>query len=106
MNDLADRVAELEARLQAVATRCGELARDICGDADCKSYEAEFLALALMCGSGGSGLVAIDRELLSRLEDWLAKALDHFEGAPPPSEILGKHLHADLLEVTNQAGIT
>lgn len=50
---LADRVAELEARLKAVADRCTELAREVSGDCDCRCYEADFLALARMCGVGG-----------------------------------------------------
>jgi hypothetical protein len=50
--------------------------------------------------------VPVPAELLERLERWLDQALQAFEGDDQPSEIEGKRIHADLLELTNRAGIT
>jgi hypothetical protein len=60
----------------------------------------------------GEGQLAVSRtvevpaELLVKLEAWLDLALQAFEGNPGPSEIEGKRIHADLLELTNSAGLT
>lgn len=50
--------------------------------------------------------VLVPAALLERLERWMSVALDHFEGGPIASEIEGKRIHTELLELTNQAGIT